>query len=340
MTNSTITPHKRSVAPSWSQSEDEILTANYQKPIKDLAVLLPNRSANAIEQRLRKVLGLPVAPAVRKTAWTPEDISYLRANYGKTTSVELCKRLGRKKHAIAEYARKQGLTIPKDENGDTVNTIGKASLRRLLDGSLQSCYWMGYLMADGYMHHGLGQIVLASAEADKDHMGTYATYLGGKAHCYRGISDFTGLSREHYRVSIADRRAAAKIAQKYDWKPRKTYNPPSIDILSRAFDTNDHFLAFLIGFIDGDGHIVKSHHGIRVENHASWIDFHQFLLDTLRRIGIVTRDIKAAINGDGYSDFNLNHYATEHLKRFIDKHQLTILTRKWDKINSTKPSKI
>lgn len=336
MTNNIIKPHKRNTTSSWSQSEDKILVANHQKPIKDLVVLLPNRSANAIEQRLRKVLKLPVTPAVRKTAWTPEDIAYLRANYGKITSAELCKRLGRKKHAITEYARKQGLTMPKDENGDTVNTVGKASLRRLLDGSLQSFYWMGYLMADGYMHHGLGQIVLVSAKTDKDHMTAYAAYLGGKVHRYKGISDFTGLSREHYRVSIADCRAAAKIAQKYDWKPRKTYNPPSVEILSRALETDNNFLAFLIGFIDGDGHIVKSHHGIRVENHASWINFHQFLLDTLSRIGILTRNIKAAINSDGYSDFNLNHYTTEHLKHFIDKHQLTVLSRKWDKIGPIK----
>ncbi len=336
MTSQPTATYLRGKAPAWTALEDDTVRANHHLPIAEILPLVPGRTYLGTYQRLRK-LGFSAVKGRHGLAWSDDDVAYLHASYGKVPSDEMCDRLKRKEHAIHEYARRQGLKMAKDENGDTVNTVGKAALRRLLDGSLQSYYWMGYLMADGYMHHGLGQIVLVSAEADKDHMATYAAYLGSKVHRYENPSYFTGLTTEHHRVSVADYRVAVKIAEKFDWKPRKTYNPPRNEVLAKAFDTDDQFLAFFIGFVDGDGSINKVNHSIRIENHASWITFHTFLLDSLRRVGILDVATLPKINGKGYSDFHTPKRTVQQLKHFIEQHQLTVLTRKWDKVSPALP---
>lgn len=325
-------PTRQSIAKPWTEQEDALLRLHSSKPINDILPHLPGRTRQAIYIRLHKRLGVAVAKGPDPKAWSAEDVAYLHASYGKVPSDELCAKLRRNEHTITEYARRKGLTLPKDENGDTVNTVGKAALRRLLDDSLQSYYWIGYLMADGYMHHGLGQIVLVSAELDKEHMAAYASYLGAKCHRYTGPSGFTGLLTDHYRVSVAERRIAHKIAERFDWKPRKTYNPPNPERFHATL-TDDQFLALLIGFIDGDGHITPAF-GIRVENHASWIEWHQAVLDRLLQIGI-SPGREAEINSHGYSNFSLGVATTRYLKAFITKHNLTVLVRKWHRVNLT-----
>ncbi len=332
MTSLNTLSNTQSNAALWTQSQDDLLRATYTKPWKELYVLFPNRTYASLSQHMAK-LGLKRPKGQSRRSWSKEDIAYLHANYGKVSHTVLSERLKRKEHTITEYARRQGLKMVKDENGRTSNTIGNATLRPLLEGGLQGYYWMGYLMADGYMHHGLKQVVLVSAEADKDHMATYAAFLQAECHRYMSLDGFfpNRPKRPHYRVSVADTLHATKLIELYDWKPRKTYNPPSSQVLTKTLSNPDHFLSFLIGFIDGDGHINKTF-GIRVENHASWITFHDFLLDTLRHLGILDIATAAKVNKAGYSDFSLPKRLTQTLKRFINQHQLVVLTRKWDKV--------
>ena len=331
MINSSIKKNSK----KWTDIEELLLKE--KAPLytaKELMAFFPDRTKDGIIQRLLR-LKIKAKKGVHANAWSEEDKDYLYKNYSTAKWEDLCKILKRSPHTISEYARKRGLKMTVDENGDTANTVGSATLRPLLDGSLQSAYWIGYLMADGYMHHGLGQIVLVSAEEDKDHMQKYASYLQAEVHEYFDLSYWTGLKRKHYRVSVAEYRVAKKIAEKFDWKNKKTYNPPDIEILfNQGLGTNDQILAFIIGFTDGDGSIGKEFHGIRIENHASWIKIHQFLLDFARKLGYGGNTQDAKINKDGYSYFCLPRVFTEYLKNFIIKNNLIHLNRKWDKIQN------
>jgi len=330
MTNSNIKKNSK----KWTDIEEALLKEKASfYTVKELMAFFPDRTKDGIAQRLLR-LKIKAKKGVHAKAWSEEDKDYLCKNYSTAKWEDLCKILKRSPHTISEYARKRGLKMAIDENGDTANTVGSATLRPLLDGSLQSAYWMGYLMADGYMHHGLGQIVLVSAEADKDHMEKYANYLKSKLHCYTAPGGYTGIMTPHYRVSVAEYRIAKQIAQKFDWKNKKTYNPPNANILFKAFDSNDHFLAFMIGFFDGDGNIGKESQVIRVENHASWLKIHQLMLDFARKLGHGQGSKDARINGDGYSYFMLPKTFTKYCKSFILKHNLFHLNRKWDKIQN------
>lgn len=319
--------HTRSSQPSipWTPDDDVLLKSNYHLHKEELQALFPTRTWGAIYQRGCKYQLIRPAPK-HPFAWSKEDLAYLHASYGKVPHAEMAIRLKRKEHAITEYARRQGLTMAYDEAGKTVNTADFPTLVPLLGDNPQAYYWMGYLMADGYMHHGLGQIVLVSAEADKDQMAVYAAYLKSKVHRYEAPSPFTGLMTPHYRVSVAENVTAKKIAEKYDWRPQKTYNPPSREVLDKTLASDDAFFPFMIGFMDGDGHITEAF-GARIENHSSWLTFHHLIYDRMKRMNFEGQPPK--INSAGYSDLNLRKAFVSFLKSVINQHQLPVLTRKW-----------
>lgn len=317
----------------WTSEQDDLLRANYLQAWPILLSLFPERRQAGIAQRMR-VLGLTrPKPAPSFKRWTPDEIEYLKTHYGRIPLPELIKYLGRTEHTINQYAHKRGIRLPQDCNGRTINTRHKPTLAPLLNGSLQSAYWMGYLMADGYMHHPLNQVVLTTADEDVGHLWQFAQYLNASVKRYIGHNPWGPGQVAHNRVSVADKIYAPKLVELLDWRKDKTYNPPSIDVLKTTLEIPNVFLAFLIGFIDGDGSINKDSHGIRVENHASWILFHNFLLKNLCDFGSFDLDIRAKINTRGYADFNLPNGVTRYLKSFINQHQLIVLSRKWDQVS-------
>lgn len=319
---------------SWTPKEDAILNDNYTIPWSDLLALLPGRSRGAVQVRMSIKQLKRVRPR-HHAAWSDEDAAYLHDSYGKVPNEELEVRLDRSIHTISEYARRQGLSMSKNEDGRTINNLDNPTLKPLIEGGLQGYYWMGYLMADGYMHHGLKQVVLVSAVKDGTHLKRYAAFLKTKAHRYTGVAGWTGKPYDTYRISVADTVNATKLISMYDWKPRKTYNPPSSDVLAKTLADPDAFCAFLIGFIDGDGYINKGNLCIKLENHASWTSFHDFALDMLRGFGILATSVKAKLNARGYAQAIIPKTTTLWLKAFINRHNLIVLTRKWNKVKQS-----
>ncbi len=113
-------------------------------------------------------------------------------------------------------------------------------------------------------------------------------------------------------------------------KNNKTYNPPKIKTF-KSF-TNEQALAFLVGFIDGDGSINKNGSIIKMENHASWCFVHRFFLRSIKKwFGDCRR--KQGINKRGYSvSYLSDKTVTQKLKNEVLKLGLPAMERKWNRI--------
>lgn len=329
--------------PNWTQQEESILRENYLKPWPEILALLPNREKKSIQFRLTTHLKLK-RPRVDKCApWTENDKNILAENFGKIPCESLEKLLGRNWHAIEEYARKRGYFLSnfKDCFGKTVNTAGKPTLFPLLSEDLQAYYWIGYLMADGYMHDGLGQVVLVSALKDKEHLENFAKFLRSSAKVYKAGKTGHALKGEkQVRVSVADINNCPLIKEKFDWKIKKTYNPPSPQVLAQVLSEKDKFLSYLIGFIDGDGYINKKSSVIKIENHKSWRCFYEFVIAQLNKFDIINNSPTIQLNKKRYGTVVFRQNLSFILKRFIIDKGLIVLKRKWSNVDETKLIKI
>lgn len=327
MTNSSRKNNK------WSFEEENLLKENYNLPTQELLKLFPNRTYLSLYQKWNGLGLKKTLKEKRHNEWPEEDRKFLIENYGKIPTYDLMEKFGKSKHTIEEYARRQGIKMIKDENGKTANTKNNPTLAPLLGEAPQVYYWMGYLLADGYMHQGLGQIVLCSAIADKEHLEEYAKFLNAEAKVYKSSPGFVGEEYvvDHVRISVAENINAKKIAEKFDWKNNKTYNPPSVEILNKVLNTKEKFLSYLIGFAGGDGYISPTC-TLKLENHSSYITFFDFLLKRSKEYGLETETIPT-INPRGYVQFSFNGSFVKKLKQFIIENDLIVLKRKWQKVD-------
>ena len=136
------------------------------------------------------------------------------------------------------------------------------SPEKFLNESYESYYWIGFLMADGCMKN--NSIALSLCIKDLEHMKKLCSFaqinkiklFKDKTQCY---------------TTINNKKICREIREKFHLIERKTYNPPDLSYLE-----GDKFIAFLIGFIDGDGCIYyddkKKAVEIRIKLYISWMN--------------------------------------------------------------------
>ena len=315
----------------WSFEEDEILKTNFEQATKEeLLKMLPNRTWEAIYQR-GKGFGLKRKCKQTKLSWSKEDVQILKDFYGKLSEQEICLKLKRNAHAIREYARRHNFSpkrniIGKNEFQQATNP----TLKPLLDESLQSYYWIGYLYSDGYILQLSHQLVLASTPLDLNHLNEFAKFLRTSAKTYKSEkSGFRSVSGFQVRVSVADSIHCPQLIKKFDFREQKTYNPPCVETLFRVFDDEKKFIPMFIGFIDGDGYINKEKFYSKIELHSSWQSFLSFLIDRLVYFKFLNTKAKSFINKRGYAQITINSSCIAKIKEFIKTNKIKVLERKW-----------
>lgn len=197
----------------------------------------------------------------------------------------------------------------------------KTNITKLLDKSIESYYWLGFLMADGHFSK-RGVISLHLNKLDKKHIEKYAFFINGNI-------------REHNNKVIVDVQQpdiCKSICQMFEVDNRKSYNCP---ILPEVND--DQFISFLAGLIDGDGSMDCRNGAIRIKCHISWANFYQQISNKIAKLS--NTDI-VDVNREKFCIFNIcNLSVLSFLKSKAIKLNLPILARKWDKIDETKLSK-
>lgn len=270
--------------------------------------------------------------------YTPEEIDIIKKEYPLCSKEVIMSLLPGRDYGTIKW-KANDLGVYKERAVQIESDVSK-----LLDESNETYYWIGFLMADGYISHDTNRISLALQVGDVEHVRKFANYIKREkinfSSC-NSVSPSTGklYVKKSYIVSAMDKFYIPQIIEKYDFKPRKTYNPPNLSYLNKDFN---QFASFLIGFIDGDGSIVKNKNRLKKETklcsikigcHLSWEKNLQFFSDKLRNFLKCDR-IKSTISKkDGCSYIVFSTKCINFLKLKTIELKLPILNRKWDKVN-------
>lgn len=201
------------------------------------------------------------------------------------------------------------------------NNIAENNLDKLLDLSLQSFYWIGFILADGSFSK--FRFDLGLQESDLDQLERFKDYINyNKPIKYRQ-------STKSYRIAFSNRESIPKFMKFFGIHYRKTYDP--CDFSSFDKYSKEQLLALLVGIIDGDGCISKHKNTfyISITAHKSWKNFYNDLINKLN----IDFHINHINNTDTICIQTGKQSNVQFLKRFILNSNLQVLDRKWNKIN-------
>lgn len=199
--------------------------------------------------------------------------------------------------------------------------------------NLLSCYWAGFIAADGCIDKNHGRYNMLRVHLnrqDEEHLFKLKDYLK-----YTGEIKQRPARKNTKESSIITICKAEKIISdlytKFNITPKKslTYKPPSIKQLGL-----ENSLAFLGGYIDGDGcvHYNKTKHkfSISIVGTSSTMSFIKDISDII--LYKYTSNIISSVNiFPTYCQFSLTNYKSLVFLYNIYKLDLPVLDRKWDK---------
>jgi hypothetical protein len=280
--------------------------------------------------------------------WSKDEIDLFAKLYPTSSIGHLTKMFPNKsKHTIYSYATLKGLKKIDRGTGQR-----KGSLKVLFNNSFQSLYWVGFLFADGCINRE-NRLRVSSSSQDKNQMERFADYISSTVYEYKnkGGTKINPIPFFTYSVSIGDPIETKKLMEIFDFKYKKTYNPPSQEILQKELNTKEKFISFFIGFIDGDGWICVNNKTLKsslcLENHNSWLKIHNWFISQLKfyklydgksiaRLCKPSKKSTTRLNYNKTSKFQLYGNIVENIKEEIYKLKLKVLDRKWNKVTASK----
>lgn len=209
-----------------------------------------------------------------------------------------------------------------------IKTRAKSKLSNLLNGTPEAYCWVGFLFADGYINHKDLRLSLRLSLDDEEHLERFREFI----ECSLSIKTY----RNACSLDLRGNAGITSLINKFDFKPRKTYNPPDIKLIP-----DEMLIPFLTGFIDGDGHIeqrTKTQSVITIGCHVAWFD----VLVTLKtrlysQLGCSDLDKVTArkYNDKGTNMVRVsiaNNYVLVRLGQIVRHLNLPMLVRKWNKL--------
>lgn len=270
---------------------------------------------------------------MRKIKWSTYECAVLERLWFNGSRQQILKSLPERTwNAIVLKAMKL-----KCRRDNYINRVG--TLAPLLADSTEAYYWAGFIMADGSFSYPHGRFQMTLASKDRKHLSKLARLF----HTSISVGNNNGFP--NCSIKVMHRSVFQGIKKKYDFRPHKTTNPP------RRFASNDDlFLAFLIGFIDGDGHIRRvtgrTDCAIHIKVHATWQRVLNYFHRRVYRIAkIKTRknvhgNKFATINKAGYAKISFTDMRiVVFLKRKSKELKVPYLARKWKIIDPNRISK-
>ena len=259
--------------------------------------------------------------------WSEEEKQKLRKLYFNTDIETLLLEFSERSYAAIKLMAAK-LNLKRD------NFLRIGSIDFLLQDKNESLYIIGFILADGHISK-LNRLKIALAKKD--------------LYILKYIADRLGCdlreNKNNFELTLMHRDKIKLLKHKYDISNTKTYIPPSISVFEKL--TDDLFISFLVGFIDGDGSISKQYKRndckITIKLHNSWKLLLQYFIDRLYKIsnkGYYNRLTQKPPNikftkDNKYVYINVaNGEVLWYLKQFITKNNLTVLERKWSLITS------
>lgn len=213
--------------------------------------------------------------------------------------------------------------------------LPKNDLSPLLLDSAETYYWIGFILADGHYNRPNGFSITLSA-VDDNHLRKLQRYI--KSDSFQYLKNYNQKKHQQVRMCFNDKNLGPKIAEKFNIRRDKTYYPPNLNFIQ----DKTLFLSLFAGYIDGDGTIEYSKNvrrrikpvTIRFHVHASWQPFLQWIKQQLiKHYSIDIAD--PSIGGDGYLRWCISNFSLiKQIKIDLDKLNIPLLQRKWDKIHN------
>ena len=173
--------------------------------------------------------------------WSKTDEEYIIETYPKGKKSDIINKLNRSWSSIQNKAFL--LDIKRGKN---------ANVYKLISGTNESYYWLGFLMADGHFGSN-NQIQINLAKKDLNHLKKFATFVEYDGELIKP------------NLSIGFKEIRQELENKYQIVSDKTHYPCSLDNID-----GDSLFSFIIGFIDGDGSINKKGY-LTIKCHNSWV---------------------------------------------------------------------
>lgn len=244
--------------------------------------------------------------------WTDKEREILKIHWKSSTMKNLLEQFPKRTYqSLMKEASKLGI---KSET----NRARKGSLEFLNQLNPKSCYWWGFIIADGHISH-KGELAITLSNLDKEHLLKLSNILG----C--NISE----RGNFVHLRIGDKSFGEKWLNLLSINAPKTYFPPDLSV----FYTKENLLPFIIGLIDGDGCIWESKNwlNLRIELHGNWLSTLQIISDKLKEFYDI--DCKIKTSKRGYSQLNINTKKDlKILKDYISN--VDYLERKWNKLSN------
>lgn len=205
-------------------------------------------------------------------------------------------------------------------------------LKRILENSFESFYWIGFILADGSFA-GDNALHLELSSIDEDHIIRFLNFIDYHPKFYRREKGKHGTSS----IVVSDTSSIRLFKEQFSLNGPKTKNPPIVDHL-----TPEQLFCVFIGYIDGDGHIrkvaKKSSH-IAIECDSTW---HHVLEKFEANLKIIfkttTRKNHVSYlrtNKRGHSCICFSrHKLNQLIKEKALELNLPILLRKWKNIST------
>jgi len=248
--------------------------------------------------------------------------TYIIENCNNLTATELASHLKRDVSSIRNTLKRLNISAKKHKFNN---------IEILLDQTNVSAYWIGFLLADGWVS-GNTSIALELGSKDKEHIEKYAKYVGAKVGKYVRNTNFKK-NYTYFNVTTRNCEVVPKICSKYDINERKTTNPPKLSLYNI---TDDQWISLFIGFVDGDGCIYRTKTGynkINIQIHPSWKNNLEFLNKRIHDILNQSSRAKVLNINNGTVALCISKESTiQCLLECVQRYNLPILTRKWSKI--------
>lgn len=256
--------------------------------------------------------------------WTQDEKEKLRNNYQLRREELLALFPNRSASSVYQRATILGLTKIHNEYCESNTSI-------LLNESLETYYWLGFIMADGHISNSY-RLSIGLAIKDCEHLNRFATYIQCKNIKYHKQNTIVS-------IKVQDKIYIKQLKEKFNICNDKTYNPCNI----KKIKSKKLFLAWLIGYIDGDGCIKNQHKrkdcSLGFHVHSSWLKILKLIKYRLNQLFNIGSG-QPTIGKDGYARYNIaDSRLLIKLKKFVIRNNLPALTRKWNKINITYISK-
>lgn len=256
----------------------------------------------------------------KQKKWTIEEKESFKKDWINKNKSFNIQKYNRSYQSLKGMARILGLKKPK-------NCQNRYKLKILLNKSITSLYWLGFIMADGHINSG-GELKVTLSELDELHIRRLAKYLNSNVNRQIPQEKDGYTSKPTFSTSCKDSFYGIKILESFSVVHPKTYNPISLKYLK----TKDHFFSFLSGLIDGDGCFCKDKNGklvmIRIQCHSSWLSVYQEICNRLKVYDIQSR---VYIDTQGYSRFVITSKDNFlRLNEIISSLDIPLLLRKWN----------